>query len=190
MKRTRSIVLALAAVFALSVVAASAASAHTFRINPTGGFPAKVVGLGGQQIFLSSGDTITCTMATETGRALKVEELTTEQTVEYSGCTDNLGGAVDVFKALYEISADLKISLLQPMLARFLGLGCTITIEKQNNLGGIKFKNNTAKTELTIEAKTTGFVQLGSGGFCTNGTVEYIGNVTDHLVGGGELSWS
>jgi hypothetical protein len=192
MKRIRSMVLALVAVFALSV-AASAASAHEFNAKPTGGiFPAATAGTGGTQTFKSGFGTITCTAALATGRALKGSELATEQTVIYEGCTDNLGGAVDPIKALYEISADEKVSILAPIVINLLGAfaKCTITVEKQNNLGGIKFKNNAAKTELTVESKTPGIVQLGSGGFCTNGTGEYTGNVTGHLVAGGELFWT
>ncbi len=188
MKRTRSILLALAAVFALSVVAASAASAHIFKANPSGGtFPAAVTGTGGTQTFTSGFGSITCASATSTGQALKAEELTTEQTVIYSSCKDTLGGVVDPIKALYQISADLTVSILSPIVIQLLTRGCTVTIEKQNNLGGIKFKNNAAKTELTVESSTTGIVQLGSGGFCTNGTGTYSGSVTGHLVGGGEL---
>jgi hypothetical protein len=190
MKRTRSIVLALAVVFALSVVAASAASAHVFNAKPTGGFPAPITALSGIQQFVSGFNTVTCTMATATGRALKSAELTTEQTVIYEGCTDSIGGLVDPFKALYEFSADLTAWVLQPFVIRLLASGCTLTIEKQGPLSGMKFKNNAAKTELTVESTTTGIVQLGSGGLCTNGTGEYKGSVTDHLTGGGELFWS
>jgi hypothetical protein len=191
MKRTRILVLALVAVFALSVVAASVASAHIFHWKPTGGFPAAVAGTGGVQKFKAGFGTITCNSATSTGRILAASELTLEQTVTYSGCTDNIGDTVHPIKALYEISADEKVSILAPIPIKLLGFAsCTITIEKQNNLGGIKFKNNAAKTELTVESTTTGIAQLGSGGFCTNGTGEYTGNVTDHLVTGGELFWT
>ncbi len=194
MKNTRSMVLALAAIFALSVVAASAASAHVFHAKPTGGvFPSATTGTGGTQKFKSGFGTITCNSAKATGRALATEELTTEQTVEYSGaCKDNVGdGVTEPIKALYEISADEKVSVLSPIVIKINGIAnCTITIEKQNNLGGIKFKNNAAKTELTVESTTTGIAQLGSGGFCTNGTGEYTGNVTGHLNVGGELFWT
>jgi hypothetical protein len=110
--------------------------------------------------------------------------------VTYTGCTDTLGGAVDPIKALYEISADELVSILSPIVIQLLARGCTITVEKQGPLGGIKFKNNTAKTELTLESATKSIKQTGSGGFCTNGTGEYTGNVTSKLDGGGELSWS
>jgi hypothetical protein len=192
MKRTKSMVLALVAVFALSVVVASAATAHEFNAKPTGGtFPAATSGTGGTQKFKSGFGTITCASATSAGRILSANKLTLEQSVIYTGCSDELGDAIDSIKALYEISADEKVSILAPIPIKFLGIAnCTITIEKQNNLGGIKFKNSTAKIELTVESTTTGIVELGSGGFCTNGTGEYTGNITSHLTGGGELFWS
>ncbi len=192
MKRTRIIGLALTAVFALSAVAASVASAHFFNWNPTGGFPATVAGTGGTQTFSAGFGTITCNTALSSARIVTLSELTFEQTVIYEGCKDNTGGAIDNIKALYEISADEKVSILTPIPIKLLGplANCTITIEKQSNLGGIKFKNNTAKTEMTVESTTTGIAQLGSGGLCTNGTGTYKGSVTNHFVSGGELFWT
>ncbi len=193
MKRTRIIDLALTAVFTLSAVAASVASAHFFNWNPTGGFPATVAGTGGTQKFKSGFGTITCNSAKSTGRIVPTNELTFAQTVEYSGgCKDNFGdGIAEPIIALYQISADEKVSILAPIPIKLLGplANCTITIEKQTNLGGIKFKSTTAKTELTVESTTTGIAQLGSGGPCTNGTGEYSGSITNRLIGGGTLFW-
>lgn len=190
----RRVLVVLVAVSAVSAAVASAASAHAFKARPTGGtFPAAIGGAGGTLQFKSGFESITCEKAKSTGELLSREyERRIPETIEYSGnCKDNQGDAVtEPIKAEYEIFAEETVSILAPIEIKLKGLAnCTITLEKQANLGGIKFKNNAAKTELTVESKTTGIKQTGSGGFCTNGTGEFTGSVTTRLVHGGEWWW-
>jgi hypothetical protein len=194
MKRISTTGLAIVAAFALSAVMAAGASAHKFHAKlPTGGtFPAAVAGTGGVQKFKSGFGTITCQKASSTGQAKATEELTTVQTVKYKECTDNLGDKVtnEPIEAHYELSAEEKVTILKAIPIVLGGFAnCTITVSAQGPLGGVKYKNLGALTELAVESATTGIVQTGSGGFCTNGTGEYTGTVTGKLTGGGELWW-
>ncbi len=195
MQRIKITGLAILAVLALSAVAASAASAHAFHAKLPAGktFPQAVSGEGKTQTFKSGFGTITCEMAKSKSEATAAEVLVTKVLVEYlGGCKDNVGDPVtnEPIHAEYDISADQLVSILAPIVIQLGGFAsCSITISTQEKLGGITFKNNAAKTELTLESKTSKIKQTGSGGFCTNGEGEYTGNVTSKLVNGGELWW-
>jgi hypothetical protein len=204
MKRIRIIGLALVAVFALAAVVASAASASTFKANPTSKkFPAPIAGTGGEQKFKAGFGTVTCKEAASTGSALSGAEQTTIEKVEYkNGCKDTVGDSVaEPIVAEYELKAERNASkegqlniVNKPIVIKIGGFAnCTITVldnkEGQGVLAGLTYENSKAKTELTVKSKTTGIKQTGSGGFCTTGTGEYTGSVTGKLTGGGELFW-
>jgi len=210
MTRLRIVGLALVAIFALAAVSASAASAHTFKAKPTKKvFPVGIQGSATTtQTFTSGFGKVECTKAAATGSASKEAEETTKQVVDYTGCTSTLGAVAEPIEAHYLFAAngtenaekrlEEVVTVEKPITISFTGAGCSIKIfatgeEGQKKLGGIKYENNAAKTELTVNSKTTKIKEKGSGGLCVFGGTEgtYTGSVKGKFAGGetGELFW-
>jgi len=194
LKRFRVVGLCLVAVFALSAVAASSASAFTtFKAKlPTGGtFPASVTGTGGEQVFTdeTGGTPVKCTAATATGVANSTSEPTTIQKVKYTGCKASIDNVHEIV-AEYKIHANGEVDIVNPIAIKVEGIGaCEIVVGAQEKLKLLTFENNAAKTEITTKAKEVGITSKGSGGLCggahTGGT--YTGTVISKLEKGGEL---
>jgi hypothetical protein len=199
MLRMRVIGLAFVAVFALSAVSMSSASAFTtFKAKPTGGkFPAKIIGTGGVQEFASGSATITCEKALASGEAKAESETVTLQLVHYEGnCKAKEGilssAVTEPILADYLIHASGLVDIDEPIVIHVTLGGCTITVLKQAGLHELTFDNNAAKTEITALANPVKEVlSEGSGGICgTAGVVKkgtYKGTVTSKLEAGGEL---
>lgn len=192
MSRIRVIGLAAVAVFALSAVA-SASAFTNFKAKPTGGiFPAKVLSTGGVQTFTNEpGKEVVCKKATATGEALKEEETTTKQLVEYTECTADLGQPADNIHASYLIHANGEVDIEKEIVIHVLGLAkCEVKVLAQTGLKEILFDNNAAKTEITALAHVQKIRSVGTGvcGSATEATAgTYKGTLVSKLESGGEL---
>src|ERR1035438_3975797 len=139
LKRFRVVGLCLVAVFALSAVAASSASAFTtFKAKlPTGGtFPASVTGTGGEQVFTdeTGGTPVKCTAATATGVSNSTPEPTTIQKVKYTGCKASIDNVHEIV-AEYKIHANGEVDIVNPIAIKVEGIGaCEIVVGAQEKL--------------------------------------------------------
>jgi hypothetical protein len=191
MLRVRTIGLALVAVFAMSAIAASAASAHEFIGSPVGG---AIVGKATtNQVFkVNAGETV-CTEAAASGTvaAEKAEKQVVK--VVYSGCKA-FGQPVKITEAEYEFNANGSTAVINKTITitvEGLGFGCTVKVAptSNNKLETITYKNS-GTTKLITEANVKTITYTTSGGFCStggsNGT--YTGNVETGVTGG-SVQW-
>lgn len=184
MLRVRILGLALVAAFALSVVAASSASAHFFNSTNT----TLVLDKGGEQKFTTGGGAeVICSEELSVGEVTAGQQLLTLAIVEYHKCKVGIFSAT-VSLAHYDFSADELVNLLNTITINVPAGGCHVTVGPQD-LKGITYAN-LAGGKLEIKAKAGGIVSEGSGGACggksTTGT--YTGNsvVTAEV---GEIKW-
>jgi hypothetical protein len=170
MKNLKILGLALVAVFAMSAVVASAASATVFRSEST---PTVLTGTqkaGTNDVFNTMGGTVTCENATYVGSVSGTSSTEAEVEPTYSGCTA-FGFAnvtIDVNKCKYKFTAGSIISgnfegsvhiVCPEKPIEVTAPGCTITVATQTPTGGtITYTNLGSGTtrELGVDVALTG----------------------------------
>jgi hypothetical protein len=188
MVRIRTLGLVLAAVFALSAVAAAAASAHEFEFSTTGELKGKQTG---NQVFVTPDGTITCTENSLKGifNELNFKRIILKD--EYAKCTSSLG-TITTSATEYEFLAEKELKILKEMTikAKVAGLECVITIPAQGPLKTVEYAN--VGSHIEAKAKITKLKSSATGAACTkytnNETGELSGNNTVELVGG-TMDW-
>jgi hypothetical protein len=199
MVRIKTTGVALAVVFALSALTATAASAHTFEYSKTGNLLGKQTG---NQVFkfpvIGAGFAVTCTKDTLKGLINTVpplRELT--MTDEYAGCTGN-GEVTEaaVSSTEYDFLAEpgpttAEVKILKGFTVKFTEGGlfeCVVTIPAQGPLKTIEYVNISGQ-KIEIKAKVTKIKSSASGSTCfhtytNNETGELTANNLVELVGG------
>ena len=189
MKRIRTLGIALVAVCALSVMAASSASAQLFHAVEIGSGSLTSKVLQTQKFHTAAGN-VECTALHLTGgtvTALLV--LVQHVTVAYTGCKA-FGLAATISPALYLLSADETVALLSPIT--ITATECTVTVPttKNNKLSTIAYKNS--GKQIVLEPSVKNITSVGVGKACTYAEESigtYTGTSIVGLVSGGTLSW-
>jgi hypothetical protein len=181
----------LAAVLALSAIAAANASAAEFTFSATGALTGKALA---NQVFTTNGGTITCTKVAISGTIEKTANTDLDVEQSFSGCTAFGFATVDItlqwpvkitgfFKKVH-FRSPFKIT---PTL---FGVSvCTVTFGEQE-VGTVDLSNATAST-VKVDPTVTGIKYTSSGGICgssgENGT--YTGAIEISRVGGGSIQY-
>jgi hypothetical protein len=195
-RNLKTLGLAFVAVFAMSAIGASAASAATeFHAEKA---PVTLTGTqhAGEDVFVTDAGKVSCEEATYTGSQATVTSLTSSATPKYSGChaTFGLNTTVDVNECKYVFHADtgkVDISCPAGKVIAVTAPGCEVTVGSQTGLGTATFTNKGAGTtrEITIDVKLSGikYEEHNKGFFPTcasntvaksNGTYEGFATVT------------
>jgi hypothetical protein len=174
-RKLKTLGLALVAVLAMGISAASASAAE-FHSESTSTL------LTGTQVnqhtFTSNAGTVHCTTATFSGTTSSTSTTQTSQelTPSYSGCTNTtFGGAtVDVGTCKYRLNAGGTADVTGCAAAGLLvtAPGCTIAVKNQSGLSKVTYKTIGAGTTREIEAtlNITGITYTQSGFLCSSGT--------------------
>ena len=202
MKRNfRSLALAFVAIFAMSAVVASGASAFKLTSNS---YPATISGTQiGTDVFSTNAGTVSCSEVTYSGSIYEASS-EPEVTPSYSGCTafGFINTPIDVNGCKYRTHArtqtnqdtydgTLDVVCSGTNKITVTGSGCTVTIGSQNGLSSVAYTNNTAANpkDLAIGLSMSGIaytVDTGcsttKAGSFTNGT--YTGEATLTAPGG------
>jgi len=167
MTSIKKVGLALVAVFAVSAISVSSASAQLFLAHPNPGntFPLLILALAqGVQRFTTSAGTIECKHLTGHGIAEVLRSLHQLVTVSYSGCTAfGLAATVNTIKYLF--SAHGLVSLENT--ATITAIGCVVTVPsaKNQNLHSILYLNT--GNDILIHSDVNGITSFGTGATCT-----------------------
>jgi hypothetical protein len=179
-RKIRTVALLLVAVFSLTAVAASSASAASSLKTP-GHTKSKIEGTQSetQKLTLTaSGTTVKCTTSSIVGTAETEEIKALEVTPTYSGCT--LGGltaTIATNSCKYNILSSATALTATAVVTGCSGSGltitqgsCVITIGNQTPGGTIVFANSSGVTPSDVTAKLgiTGVAYSGSSGCPTN----------------------
>ena len=138
-RNLKALGLALVAVFAMSVVGASAASAATeFHAEKA---PVTLTGSqhAGEDVFTTDAGTVSCENASYVGSQATATALTSSATPSYSGChaTFGLNTTIDVNECKYIFHSDTKkvdISCPSGKVLAVTAPGCEITVGSQTGL--------------------------------------------------------
>ncbi len=197
MRITKMVGIAIAAVMALSAVAAASASAEEFIASKTGTLKAKALSTQTFQTK-SGGTTVVCTkLSLEKGEVVEpLKKKEQQATVKYETCeVEGLGGTASITPANYTFltepaAADVKEAIT--ITANAIGVVCKVSVGVQSALKAIKYVN-LAGGKVEIEAKVTGIsstiVESNSSFFCgstgeKSSTGTYNGNSEVELEGG------
>jgi len=190
MKTIKLIGLAVFAVIALGVAAASASAAE---FHAEGVLPSELTAESlGSQEFRTGLATIICTEE-ESQKGTVTEETFPSLSAEvgYLGCTLKtfLGGVYPVHhinaEYLFDANGDVHVlKLIDIEVLEFAG-GCTITIPPQTVTKAVTYENDGGHVK--INAKASGIEYSGCG---LEGASEYVGESLVSATSGAELSYS
>jgi hypothetical protein len=162
-RNLKALGLALVAVFAVSVVGASAASAATeFHAEKA---PVTLTGSqhAGEDVFTTDAGNVSCENASYAGSQATATALTSSAVATYTGChaTFGLNASIDVNGCQYIFHADTKkvdISCAAGKVIAVTAPGCEITVGSQTGLSSATFTNVGAGTtrEITIDVGLAG----------------------------------
>ncbi len=188
MQRTRSMSIALMAVFALSAFAVSSASASSFLSHPAGGIAGVNVG---KHIFKVNGGNVECTTVAVSGNTEALKSLHQLVQVKYSNC-NAFGNTAQISLALYLFSADLQVSVENDIIVTDKVGNCFVLVNQtgNQNLSFVHYANS--GQDIKVNANVQNITYSSSGGACgasgVNGT--YTGEA---FVGstqpGGTVRW-
>jgi hypothetical protein len=186
MKRIRVIGLALVAVFALSAVAVSSASAFTeFVGKPVGGAVTDANPAGNVHKFKTTVGTVECKKESSSGTVEAEKSATNKEKVKYSECkvTEPFAAEATVSEAEYLFNANGTVKVENTVTVK-TSL-CTITVKPQEDTG-ITYAN-LAGGELEVKAAVQNIVYSTSG-LCGTKTNEkggeYAGISVAKVTGG------
>lgn len=180
-RKFKTLGLVLAAVFAMSAIGASAASAATtFHANKS------PIGVTGTQttghVFTTSAGTVTCSTATFTGTTAAATSATQTLTPTYSGCKafGFINVPIDVNGCGYNFNANGTTQLECPAGASIAITtpGCTTTVGEQHFASGMTYATNgsTPSRDITATTNISGIKYNECGTARENGT--YKGTTT------------
>lgn len=194
-RNLKALGLALVAVFALTAVGASAASAAEFHSEAT-----ETVLTGSQigtDVFETNGGTVECSEATYVGEQSGTTTTTATVTPTYSGCTAfGFGGAsVNTNGCEYEFHSNGTVDIQSCNTAAgvivtaslFGTRKCTVEVPEQAGVSGVTFTSSGAGTtrDITVDVAITSlhYIQTAGTGFgaCASGTAtngKYNGSTT------------
>lgn len=199
-RNLKALGLALAAVFAMSAIVSSSASASTaFHFTGPAGVTSVKAAQVGTDVFTTDSGKVSCLHATYAGSVTGPTAASIKVTPTYSEChiivlftfsvTIHTNGCEYVFKpvtktagGVYEGTVDIECPVGKQIVVT--APGCQITVGSQTGLKTVTFKEvgAGATTEVEVNANLTGidYVEDNTGGFCenngkttTNGT--YVG---------------
>ena len=171
--------LAIAAVLALSAVAAGSASAAAFHSSES---PTIITGTQtGNHVFDAASDTISCTGATFKGTVTGTEVQSIQTEAAYTGCSFfGVAVSVNMNGCQYEFNANGEVAVInkpsrncstEPITfkASFLGVSCTIKVGPQVELKSATY-DSTEKEEtngtVTVTPAVNGIAYTQEGGGC------------------------
>ena len=194
--RSRSVLVALMAIFALSAVTASAAMAESeFEFSNAGRLKrasntTQVLNLGGGRVLECSTDSVNGVAQLSAFHKLKLE-------FGYSGCRlktkfmslefvfeATVSNAQYLFNAAQFVNLENTVTVSVPIA------GCQITISPQSNLVPVAYEN-TPVHDLTFNMKMEKIKSAGNGGECGTGESTagtYAGKTVVELEGG-QIDW-
>jgi archaellum component FlaF (FlaF/FlaG flagellin family) len=177
MKNLKILGLALVAVFAMSAVVASGASALSPAFTSEGSPTILTGSQEGSDVFTTHGGTVTCTTATYEGTQTGTESSETEVTPTYSGCTafGFVNVPIDVNGCKYVFTANQSMHIVCPAekSIEVTAPGCTVTVGTQTPTGPntIEYTNIGAGTtmEVTLDVSLSGihYIEHNKGSFPT-----------------------
>jgi len=166
-RNLKALGLALVAVFAMSAVMASAASAESAFKFKSEGTPTKLTGKqhAGNDVFTTHTGTVSCNEAKYSGEQVGTEVSEVTVTPVYSECKAfglfnvpvTTNGCVYTFKTGTKTGATYagSVSIVCPegKVIEVEAPGCTVTVGSQANVGGITFTNigTTTTREVTLD---------------------------------------
>ncbi len=182
---------ALVAMLAVGGVVASTASAREFKSTELGALEAEAVT---NQEFTTAIGTFTCTklklLGTSTTSLLTEVQ---EATVDYGGCTAFGFFELKVTPALYDISANETLNLLNKITLSAPADNCTILVPAQSNLKTVKYDNIERNAHKGIELllNVSGLLSSGEGdcAYAEEKIGTYKGSSFVWLEKGGTLTW-
>lgn len=185
-----SILAALVAALAMSLVGVAGASAHEF-IEKGAKLPAPLKAEGGTQTFVTAGGTTVCTSVKGKGTVTSEKAVTQKATAEYAGCEADGFAEAKVEGAEYEFNANGTVTILKEIkvTAPLCKVSVPAATETENkNLSEVKYSSSGGV--ITEEANVSGITSSGSE-FCayskeSKGTYK---GTTKVSVEGGELSY-
>jgi hypothetical protein len=183
MKRIRLIGLAVVAVFALSGVAVSSASAFTKFVAKPLNAEVKDHNLNTHK-FKTAVGTVECKTETSKGTVESLESATNLESVKYTECkvTEPFEAAATVSEAKYLFNAGGSVKIENTITVK-TSL-CTITVKPQEDTG-VTYANLAGKLEVKAAVKNIVYSTSGLCGTKTNEKGgEYSGNSEAEVVGG------
>jgi hypothetical protein len=191
MKRNlKALGLMLAAVFAMSALGATAASAAEFHAASA---PVTINGTQstGHQ-FKTDAGTVTCKVATFTGTQSSKTSATVTMTPTYKECTAfgfinvpiHTNGCAYIFNA----NGNTEVECPAGKTFEITAPGCTTKVGPQSITGGNTFTNNAGKTQITVDTDITGKIAYNECGSATTGGT-YTGGTTVTGAGGVAVWW-
>jgi hypothetical protein len=206
-RNLKALGLALVAMFALSIVAASSASATDLLTVPKAPTSLKVT--GGTQEFKITGTSgvfkchhfkAVVELTSTATKEMTIKEITytgKKEDTENTECESNLGSiTIDMNGCDYdltgettgkdELKEDATLSITCPAgkeITTTTKVGCTLHIHEQTpTSGGVTYTNGTGangKSDVTVHATVTGITFTATGAFCSLGKLPEEGNTLD-----------
>jgi hypothetical protein len=185
MQRIRILGLVLVAMFALSGLAVSSASASLFLVHPTGKILGEAVN---PQVFKAGEATVSCSKADVSGTATALRSLTVLVAVLYGTCKLGTLGANVTPAAQFILNADLLAAVENTVTIEVPEAKCSISIGPAGNqaLNSVHYGNE--GSDLKVNALVKGITFTTTGGLCgaagENATYNGEFKVMSALAGG------
>jgi hypothetical protein len=179
--------LVLVAVFALSAVAVSSASAAAkFLANPAGALSGKTLG---KQTFNTAAGNVVCNNLKTLNTSAVASAETQKATIDYENCTAFGLGAV-VTPVSYVFHANGTVDLIGHVT--ITAPSCVVLVFPKNGLSTISYRN--LQGAVSIAGNVTGILSEGTGVACKyteEGKGTYVGTADVWLTSGGSgtLTW-